>query len=140
MYITEDEDEYDDQENTDIANEEDVVLMNDEENLSIIEENEEEYVSLNDDVESTGSEERNNLESEEHVSSNGRPVGKNAKSGVERLEISFNEKSYSHNTHWKLMMIRENYIVNEDVDTYQSLLHRVMLKKINAKKGIEIFV
>ena len=37
MYITEDEDEYDDQENTDIANEEDDYLMTDEENLSIIE-------------------------------------------------------------------------------------------------------
>ena len=32
MYINEDEDEYDEQENTDIANKEDEVLINDEEN------------------------------------------------------------------------------------------------------------
>ena len=40
MYITEDEDESDEQENTDIFKEEDEVLINDEENLSAIEENE----------------------------------------------------------------------------------------------------
>ena len=51
MYITEDGDESDDQENTDISNEECDVLMNDEEKLSTIEENEEEYDSLNDDIE-----------------------------------------------------------------------------------------
>ena len=40
MNITEDEDESDEQENTDIFKEEDEVLINDEENLSAIEENE----------------------------------------------------------------------------------------------------
>ena len=40
MNITEDEDESDEQENTDIFKEEDEVLINDEEKLSAIEENE----------------------------------------------------------------------------------------------------
>ena len=39
MYITEYEDESYGQENTDVSNEEDEVLMNDEEHLSTIEEN-----------------------------------------------------------------------------------------------------
>ena len=38
------------------------------------------------------------------------------------------------------MMIRGKYNVNEDVDTYQSLLHKVMFMLMNAKKGIKIFV
>ena len=58
MYITEDENEYDYQGNTDISNVEDGVLMNDEDNLSTIEENEEEDGSLNDGIESTVSEVR----------------------------------------------------------------------------------
>ena len=55
--------------------------MNDEENLSTIEENGEEDDSLNNDIESK--------ESEEHVSAHGRPVRENSGSGVERLEIIF---------------------------------------------------
>ena len=52
MYITEDKDESDKPENNDIANEEDDNLMDDEENLSTIEENEEEGDSFNDDIKS----------------------------------------------------------------------------------------
>ena len=37
-------------------------------------------------------------------------------------------------------MINEKYIVNEDVDTYQSLLHKVISTQMNEKKGIKIFV
>ena len=50
MYITEDENESDDQENTDTANEKGDVLMNDEDILTAIEENEEEDDSLNADI------------------------------------------------------------------------------------------
>ena len=48
--------------------------MNDGENLSTIEENEEEYDILNGDIESTESEEREISESEERVSPHGRPL------------------------------------------------------------------
>ena len=51
----------------------------------------------------------------------------------------FDGQSYSHNTHQKFMMIRKKYEVNEDVDTYQSLLHKVMFMQITTKKGIQLF-
>ena len=121
MYITEDEDESDDQENTDIAKKEDDFLLNYEDNLSTIEENEEEDDSLNHDIESTGSEEHESPESEERVSSHGRPVRENSGSGVECLEISFDGKSYSHNNHRQFMMIKQKYNVNDYIDAYQSL-------------------
>ena len=38
------------------------------------------------------------------------------------------------------MMIKEKYNVNEDVDTYQSLSHKVIFTQMNAKKGIKLFV
>ena len=53
--------------------------------------------------------------------------------------MSFDGKSYIHNTHWKFMIIKEKYNVNEDVDTYPSLSHKVMFTKMNAKKGIKLF-
>ena len=55
----------------------------------------------------------------ESVSSHGIPVRENTGSGVERLVMSFDGKSYSHNTHQKFMIIKEKYNVNEDVDTYK---------------------
>ena len=81
--------------------------MNDEENLSTIEENEEEDDSLNNDTELTESEERKISEIEERVSSHGIYVKENSGSGVERLEMIFYGKSYSHNTHRKCMIIKE---------------------------------
>ena len=36
------------------------------------------------------------------------------------------------------MMITENYNVNNDVYTYQTLSHKVMFMQMNAKKGIKI--
>ena len=113
--------------------------MNDEENLSTIEENEEEDDSLNNDTELTESEERKISEIEESVSSHGIYVKENSGSGVERLEMSFYGKSYSHNTHCKFMMIKEKYNVNEDVYKYQSLSQKVMFTKMNSKKGIKLF-
>ena len=133
MYITEDEDESDVQENTYIANEEDDVLINDEENLGSIEENEEEDDNINNGIKSTESEERKSSEIEERVSSYGRPTRENSGSGVERLEMSFYGNSYSHNTHRQFMMIKEKYNVNEDVDTYQSPPQKLMFTKMNAK-------
>ena len=106
MNINEEKDEYDEQKNIDIANEEYDVLINDEENLNTIEENEWEYDSLNDDIESTESEEHKSSEIEERISSHGIPVRENSGSGVERLEISLDGKSYSHNTHWQFNMIK----------------------------------
>ena len=66
--------------------------MNDEENLSAIEENEEEDNSLNDDIKSREIEERKIPESEERISLHGRPVRENYGSVVEPLEISFDGK------------------------------------------------
>ena len=63
--------------------------MYDEENLSTIEENEEEDGTLNDDIESTESEEHESSENEECISSNGIPVRQNYGSGIERLEMIF---------------------------------------------------
>ena len=37
------------------------------------------------------------------------------------------------------MMIKEKFNINEDVDTYQSLSHKVMFTQMNAKKGITLF-
>ena len=74
MVITEDKDESGDRENTNIANEENDVLMNDEEILSNIEENEEEDDSLNADIKSTGTEDSKGSEKKERVSSHGKPV------------------------------------------------------------------
>ena len=37
------------------------------------------------------------------------------------------------------MKIKEKYNVNEDVDIYQSLLHKVMFMQMNAKKAIDLF-
>ena len=34
------------------------------------------------------------------------------------------------------MIIKEKYNVNEDVDTYQSLSHKVMFMQMNAEKGV----
>ena len=53
--------------------------------------------------------------------------------------MTFGGKSYSHNTDRKFMMIEEKYNVNEDVDTYHSLSHKVTFTQMNAKKGINIF-
>ena len=53
--------------------------------------------------------------------------------------MSFYGQSYSRNTHWQFMMIKEKYNVNEDIDTYQSLLHKVIFTQMNAKKEIKLF-
>ena len=37
------------------------------------------------------------------------------------------------------MIIKEKYNINENVDTYQSLSHKVMFTQMNAKKGIKLF-
>ena len=37
------------------------------------------------------------------------------------------------------MIIKEKYKINEDLYTYQSMTHKVMFKKMNAKKGIKLF-
>ena len=115
MYITEDKYETYGQENTDIVSEEDDILINYEENLITIEENEEEDDSLNDNIESTGCVDQKNSKSEERVSSYSRSIIKHSGSGLERLEIIFDGKSYSHNTRRQFMMIKEKYNVNEDI-------------------------
>ena len=74
--------------------------------------NEEEDESINIRIESTESKDRKISESEERVSSHGRPVRENSGSGVERLEMSFDDQSYSHNTNQQIMMIKETYNVN----------------------------
>ena len=38
------------------------------------------------------------------------------------------------------MMIKEKYNANEDVDTYQSLSHKVMSTQMNAKQGMKLFL
>ena len=68
----------------------------------------------------------------------GRPVIENTGPGVEPIEMSFDGKSYSHNTHWQFIMIKEKYNVNEDVYTYQSLFHKVIFTQMNSKKGIKL--
>ena len=37
------------------------------------------------------------------------------------------------------MMIKDKYNVNEDVDTHQSLSHKVIFTQMNAKKRIKLF-
>ena len=37
------------------------------------------------------------------------------------------------------MIIKDNYNVNYDVDTYQSMAHKFIFTQMNAKKGINIF-
>ena len=45
--------------------------------------------------------------------------------------MSFDGELYSHNTHRQFMIIKEKYNANEDVDTYQSLYHKVMFMQMN---------
>ena len=37
------------------------------------------------------------------------------------------------------MTIKEKYNFNEDVDTYQSLMHKVMFVQMNEKKRVKLF-
>ena len=69
----------------------------------------------------------------------GRPVIENTGPGVEPIEMSFDGTWVDHVSHRKFMMIKEKYNINEDVDTYQSLSHKVMFMQMNAEKGIQIF-
>ena len=54
--------------------------------------------------------------------------------------MSLYGQPYSPNTHQQFMMIKEKYNLNEDVDTYQSLSHKVIFTQMNAKKGIKLFL
>ena len=78
--------------------------------------------------------------SKERVSSHGRSVIEHYGSVVERLEMSFYVKSFSHNTHCQFIIIKEKYNINEDVYTYHSWSHKLMFTQINAKKVIKLFV
>ena len=86
-----------------------------------------------------GCEERKSSESEERVSAHGRPIRENYGYGVERLEMSFDGKSYSHNIRRQFMMTKDKYNVNYDADTYQSLSHKAMFTQMNPKKAIKLF-
>ena len=65
-----------------------------------------------------------------------RPRISNSGTGVDRLEMSFDGKSYVHGQHSQLLMIEEKYDTSKDINTYMSLAHDVIFTHISAKKVI----
>jgi hypothetical protein len=142
IYITEDEED-NDIDNTNIEQEEDDDIMHESDDvLPPINEHVEERSEDSDSTstnETTESKERESTESEERTYANQRPRRENAGLGVDTLEMSFDGKSYTHGRHRQFMMVKENYDINQDMDSYMSLATKVMFTQMNAKKGIKRF-
>ena len=54
--------------------------------------------------------------------------------GVDRLEMSFDGKSYVHGQHRQLLMMKDKYDTNKYIDTYIYREHDVMFTKMLAKR------
>ena len=55
----------------------------------------------------------------------------NSGTGVDRLEMSFDGKIYSHGKHDKLLMMKEKYDTSKNIDTYMYLAHDFMFTQIS---------
>ena len=62
----------------------------------------------------------------------------NSGTGVDRLEMSFDGKSYVHGKHHQLLMTEEKYYTSNTIDTYMSLAHDVVFTKITEKRESNI--
>ena len=118
------------------------VIEEEEDNICEFIENEERIGD--DDTELIENEERvaPTVENEERNSDNNtstRPRRTNAGQGIDRLEMSFDGKLYTHRKHRQFLMTKEKYDINKDMDTYYSLACDVMFTQMNAKKGIKLF-
>jgi hypothetical protein len=76
-------------------------------------------------------------EIEERTQKEARPVRN--RSGVSRLQMTFDGKSYTHTKHRQFLMMKEKYDIHQDMDSYQSVAHDVMFTQMSAKKGIKLF-
>jgi hypothetical protein len=164
IYMTDNESENEEKDNEEISNEDDDRLMQDPINdLGIIQED---TNSSNDGIsessddgshfeteervsESVENEERvdmgetqsteNEERAEESTQATMRPVRSNAGTGVNRLEMSFDGKMYTHSKHRQFLMMKEKYNKANDFDNFQTIANSVMFTQMNAKKGIKLF-
>ena len=68
-----------------------------------------------------------------------RPCRVNAGTGVDRLDMTFDGKYYTHGKSHQFLTIKEKYDPNADMNTYYSTACEVMFTQMNAKKGIKQF-
>jgi len=77
---------------------------------------------------------------------NNRPRRTNAGMGVDRLQMSFDGKAYTHEKERQFLIVDEDYNKDEgmntyysDMNTYYSMACDVMFTQMSAKKGIKMF-
>ena len=61
----------------------------------------------------------------------------NPGTGMDRLETSFDGKSFVHGKYCQLLTTKEKYDTIKDIDKYMSLVHDFMFKYISGKMGIK---
>ena len=70
---------------------------------------------------------------------NTRPRRTNAGTGVDRLQMSFDGKAYTHGKERQFLIVDEDYNKDKDMNTYYSIACDVMFTQMSAKKGIKMF-
>lgn len=70
---------------------------------------------------------------------NTRPRRTNAGTGVDRLQMSFDGKAYTHEKERQFLIVDEDYNKDKDMNTYYSIACDVMFTQMSAKKGIKMF-
>ena len=61
-------------------------------------------------------------------------IRSNSGTSVDRLEISFDGKSYAHGPHHQFLTMKYKYDKSKDIDTYMNLSHDFMFTQMSAKK------
>ena len=153
IYVTDNENEQDIRDNEEIDQHDDDSLMDDPHNdLGIDQEEMSNSVDTEERIEdSVETEERvhddngdtQSMENEERaeppLQATMRPVRRNAGTGIDRLEMSFAGKMYSHSKHKQFLMFKAKYDNQNDMNNFQAAAHNVMFTQMNAKKGIKQF-
>ena len=70
---------------------------------------------------------------------NARPRMTNAGTGVDRLQMHFDGKTYTHENERQFLIVDEDYNKDKDINTYYSIACGVMFTQMSAKKGIKMF-
>ena len=63
-----------------------------------------------------------------------RPRRSNNGTGVDRLEMSSDRKSYVHGQHRQFLMMKDKHDTNKDNDTYMPLAHDVVFTQMSEKR------
>jgi hypothetical protein len=79
------------------------------------------------------------IENEERDTSHHRPQRAAAGRGIDRLQMSFDGKTYKHGRERQFLMMKEKCNVKKDVDRYYIIACNVMFTQMSAKKGIKMF-